>query len=228
MKILTALLVVAVSVTTFASEQKEFVDLSQNNSTSRIHEPSLTFGSGGTIIPVDGAQLRQASLRISLLPLGRSAFRRDEDVIYELRIENVSKQVVSIPWDPRIVDVEPEGPSQQYGYKQVSVSLWFMNENKITEASNASILYGIEGLKGSFLQLAPGHQARIRARARLSFQDERFSCVSDCRISARASISFSTANVTLENSQYREQIQPEGLPIISENAQVFEMANPER
>jgi len=179
------------------------------------------------VVPVDAAAIRQEHpLRITLLPLARDAFQPGEDVIYEIKIENTGKQARILPWDPHIVDVEPVGPSQQYDYKQASLSLWFTTENKLTEASQVSLLYGTEGRAGSSLQLEPGQWARIRAKARLTFHDERFfACAPACKISAKASISFASATVTVGNGAYYEQIKPDGPTNLSVNTARFDLVN---
>jgi len=181
------------------------------------------------VVPVDAAAIRQdRSLRIMLLPLARNAFQPGEDVIYEIKIENTGKQARIIPWDPNIADVEPTGPSQ-YDYKQASVSLWFTSENKVTEASQVSLLYGTEEDTGSTLQLEPGQSARIRAKAPLSFHDERFfACIPACKISAKASVSFASATVTVGNGGYYEQIKPDGPTNLSVNTAGFDLVNSAR
>jgi len=210
-------------------QEVAFLDLT-NPPSPRTHQPKFGSGTGGMVIAADAAAIHQEHpLRITLLPLARDAFQPGEDVIYEIKIQNTDKQARILPWDPNIADVEPAGPSQQYDYKQAIVSLWFTSENKLTEASQVSVLYGTKERTGSTLPLEPGQSARIRAKARLSFHDERFfACAPARKVSAKASVSFASATVTVGNGGYYEQIKADGPTNLSVNTARFDLVNPGR
>jgi hypothetical protein len=130
MKILCVLSIAFFSVVSSDSQELAFLDVTNNVPSPRTHQPRVSSGAGGMVVPVDAAAIRQdRSLRIVLLPLARNAFQPGEDVIYEIKIENTGKQARIIPWDPNIADVEPTG-LLQYGNKGYEYKL---PDNKICD-----------------------------------------------------------------------------------------------
>ena len=60
-------------------------------------------------------------LDTSLLWLDRSEYRVGEEEKFEVQIENVGSQPISIPFSPHVADLQAEDPGQQFGYSTLIV-----------------------------------------------------------------------------------------------------------
>jgi hypothetical protein len=214
-----------------SDQEAGFLDLTEGIVGHRIHQP--TFGSGGGISGVTGdgprVEHRKEPLRITLLSLDRTSYRIGEDLTYELKIENVGTEAQLFPWDPNVADVEPKNPSQPYEYQSLDISLWFRNQVDQVEALRAASLYATSEKEASRLELKPGQWVRIRGKVRLSFRDHQFkdTIISSptSEIRAVATLSFYRAKVSVRNSDYNEEMNPEGPPRSSVDPKRFTLVN---
>ncbi|MGB9245153.1 MAG: hypothetical protein WCC03_17520 [Candidatus Acidiferrales bacterium] len=204
-----------------------YLDLTTAVVGQRIHEPTTGSGSGGGI----GSSVRTRPetlqpLRISIVSLGSTKYKVDDDVVYEIKVENMGHEQIMIPWDPNLSDMEPEGTPTEYSYRIASIALRLSHAGKRFESLGSNLLFGRTGVPGSFMKIAPGEWVRVRAKARLSppqspqLDDTQ---ESECSVSARVVWTILNAHVSRRADGYHEDVTTEGPENISVNAENFEL-----
>ena len=206
-----------------------YLDLTTAVVGQRIHEPTTGSGSGMGI----GSSVRTRPkilqpLRISIVSLGSTKYKVDDDVVYEIKVENTGHEQLMIPWDPNLSHMEPEGAATEYSYRIASIALRLSHAGKPFEtlASNLLFLFGTTGVPSSFIKIAPGEWVRVRAKARLSpAQSPQPDAIqgSERSVSARVVWTISNAHVSRRADGYHEDVTTEGPENISVNTESFEL-----
>jgi len=151
-----------------AAQQIGILDI-QNASGRRHREPEGV--SGASCGGVDHAYYPEAV--VSLLSLDRTQYRFGQSVFFEVKIRNVGKEPIILPWASNLADFEPQNLSATYTYRQGTVSLYFTAGKQ--ELAVYSSFYGSPAHAGTLKELRQGEWVKVRARTRLETFDDSFS-----------------------------------------------------
>ena len=146
-----------------SGEEVGYVDLTTAVVGQRIHEPTTGSGSGMGI----GSSVRALPdilqpLRISIVSLESTKYKVNDDVVYEIKVENTGHEQIMIPWDPNLSHMEPEGAATEYSYRIARIALRLSHAGKRFESLGSNLLFGTTGVPGSFIKIAPGEWVRVR------------------------------------------------------------------
>jgi hypothetical protein len=211
-----------------SGQEVGYVDLTTAVVGQRIHEPTTGSGSGMGI----GSSVRALPdilqpLRISIVSLESTKYKVNDDVVYEIKVENTGHEQIMIPWDPNLSHMEPEGAATEYSYRIASIALRLSHAGKRFESLGSNLLFGTTGVPGSFIKIAPGEWVRVRAKARLSASLQPDDTQeSECSVSAKVVWTISNAHVSRRADGYHEDVTSEGPETVSVNAESFELVTP--
>lgn len=110
-------------------------------------------------------------LRITLSSLNKSSYQLGEEVIYDVILENITKNTIVIPWSPDRDKARPNSQNIPLGYREAFLSLVVKDEQKGEQFIAGQGLFGSELLRGSLKILAPGQKVRVRAPGQWAFLD---------------------------------------------------------
>src|SRR5262249_55971144 len=111
---------------------------------------------------------RPKALRVTLLGLDKQTYRIGDEAIFDIRLENVTKNTIVIPWSGDHEKVNPDENQTPPNYLMSGVSLTFQ------DGAYGEQIFGVEGIFGSSLvpaslkTLEPRRSVRIRLKTRLS------------------------------------------------------------
>ena len=200
------------------SQEIALLDLTDPIIRAREFEPieeRVTGGSSGGGRAQPSRQLSE-SLRITLLSLDRGEYRLNDDIRYEVRLQNVGTKPILIPWDPSPRDIEPPQP-RPYAYDEASLGLTIGGATGNSEGLEAVLVYG-SAETNTLRELAVGQWVRIRGKARLKLQRPTLlgqpSTLQVVETTVRAVWTVFRASV---ESDRREIVSQVGLPLTSEN-----------
>jgi hypothetical protein len=215
-----------------SGQELGYLDLTTAVVGQRIHEPTTGSGSGMGSGAGDSIRTRPEilqPLRISIVFLGSTKYKVDDDVVYEIKLENTGHEQLMIPWDPNLSHIEPEGTATEYSYRIASIALRLSHAGEPFEPLAPNLLFGTTGVPSSFIKIAPGEWVRVRAKARLSTPQSPQpddSQESERSVSARVVWTISNAHVSRNPDGYHEDVTTEGPESISVNAETFELVSP--
>jgi hypothetical protein len=114
-------------------------------------------------------QKKPAPLKVTLLNVNSASYQISEQVVFEIMLENISKEAVAIPWS---IDFEKalQGKNSAPGYNALNIKLVFSDEKK-TEVSKflGMSTYGSDLLPGSLKMLQPGQKVTMRVPGYFNF-----------------------------------------------------------
>jgi len=110
-----------------------------------------------------------APLKITLLSLDKRRYALGEEVIYEVKLENITEEILVIPWSPDRDAVKPEEESDPPGYVVAILRLVIMDETSGDQFVTGQVLYGSHLEPSSLKYLWPGEMVKIRAPSRWDF-----------------------------------------------------------
>jgi hypothetical protein len=195
-------------------QNDDFLDLTK----ARVSLSEKTSGSGrgrgvGPGGPLTPEAPKVPPLKVTLLGLDKRSYQIGDEAIFEIKIENVTKNPIVVPWSADHGKVNPDENRTPPNYLVSGVSLTFR------DGVDGELIFGGEGIYGSGLvpgslkTLKPGQSVRIRAATRLSLMipenGARLARKLPLKIELRAKYSF------LEGSYYE--------PILSENEIIIEL-----
>ena len=132
-------------------------------------------GSGGGPILIGSTIKKEVPLRITLLHFDKLAYRLGEQIVYEVRLENVSNHDLTLPWSLDLDKVKPDEKKDPPGYLTSSLSLVFNDPIYGIEFVGLASLYGSQLVPDSLKVLRPNERVRIRAARTFFFGDARIS-----------------------------------------------------
>lgn len=106
-------------------------------------------------------------LEITLLSLDESHCLLGDDMILDIKVLNVGKEAVMLPWYPHTADFEKRADGQDYRYASISTGLEISDDHGKGQIW-AFNLYGSTEVAGSLLELKPGNWVQVRAETRLA------------------------------------------------------------
>ena len=110
-----------------------------------------------------------APLKVTLVSLDAGSYQLGGSVIYEVRLENVSREVQVIPWSPDENRVGLRGRAEPPGYLDAFLCLVVREQDLGEQFVAVRGLYGSELVQGSLKSLLPGEKVRIRAQGKMFF-----------------------------------------------------------
>ncbi len=138
-------------------------------SRKRLREPGGI--GGGSCGGVEHAHYPEAA--VSLLSLDNTQYEFGQDVAFEIKIQNVGKDPIILPWGGELADFEPTDRLAIYTYLQGTVSLHFVAKKR--ELPIYSSFYGSTLHVGTLKDLEPGEWVIVRGQAKLEAFDGSFS-----------------------------------------------------
>ncbi|MGA8212241.1 MAG: hypothetical protein WB799_01510 [Candidatus Sulfotelmatobacter sp.] len=148
------------------AQQIGSLDLTTATKKDRLREPKgVGSGSCGWVDHADYPEVA-----ISLTSLDRTQYALGEDVMFEVKIQNVGKDPVVLPWAEDVADFEPQDPTAQYSYRTGTLSLQIGNgkENFLIFSS----FYGSTERPESLKVLRAGEWVIVRSRTQLVTNDD--------------------------------------------------------
>lgn len=114
-------------------------------------------------------------VKVTLLSLDKRSYQLGDEVIYEVVLENTTKDVLVIPWSGDYDKVKPDEergpPSYIYAFLGLVIKGEIGGDQSIAGQEIFGVGQGIHGsqlLRGSLKSLSPGQKVRIRAAGRWS------------------------------------------------------------
>ncbi len=149
------------------TQETAYLDLVNKIVLPRHTESTSLSGTTESTGAGDGADLHLSPppLQLTILNVEGAEHKIGENLIYEVKILNISGRTLKIPWvfSPR--DIEPSKPGP-YEYQMASLSPRLFNSSGQVAALEAVVLYGSDA-PSTMLELAPDHWVRMRAKSRL-------------------------------------------------------------
>ena len=148
------------------AQQIGLLDLTTAIEKDRLREPE---GMGGVSCG-SSDHTDYPEVAISLTSLDRTQYALGEDVRFEVKIQNVGKDPVVLPWAENVADFEPQDPAVQYSYREGTVSLRIgsVEENFLIFSS----FYGSTERPESLKVLRRGEWVTVRGRTQLTTSDD--------------------------------------------------------
>lgn len=150
-----------------AQERDDYLGLKQNRPPQRERLSGIGTGAVGGLGHT--SSWKPAMLKVTLVSLDKQTYELGEEVIYEITLENISKDDLIIPYSVDYDKVKPDEESNPPGYASMFLSLVINDELTGKQFVAGESLYGSELLSGSLKRLEPGQKVTIRIPGRLSF-----------------------------------------------------------
>lgn len=147
------------------AQQIGYLDLTAATDGSRIREPEgvgsgTCGGSDHTYYP---------EVLVQLEWLDDTKYSLGEPVTFEVKIQNVGRSPITIPWSANLADLEPKDPAISYTYRKATVSLEFGTVPG--DLSIFSSFYGSPDIPATLRELQPGDWFLVRGTADLLADD---------------------------------------------------------
>jgi len=211
----SAILLAALCATHFPllAQERATLDLTKISTRHRLREPA-TAEVGGSFGPISDNPVavgRQPQNLHLVLP-GGATLQTGDEFFYEIRLQNVSDNAITLPWDPNSADIEPQDPTKTYEYSVASIAFSLQLPTKSDVVLNASILlYSSTDRKDTSIALEPREWVRILAKGLLSpanvnetWQPQLWG-QSQIQAKLRANLTFSSSRFTVTATGSHEE-----------------------
>jgi hypothetical protein len=147
-------------------QQVGSLDLTTIIAKDRLREPEGV--GGGSCGWGDHAEYPEVA--VSLTSLDRSQYALGEEVTFEVKVQNVGRYPVVLPWSGDLADFEPQDPTVVYSYREGTISLRIgsAEENFLIFSS----FYGSTERPESLKILRTEEWVTVRGRTRLATSDD--------------------------------------------------------
>ena len=154
-------------------EDENFLDLTKYSpskpvSSDQERTASGTINVGGG----SGTRVPDLPIRITLLSLDKRSYKLGDESVFDVALENISKEAVQIPWSPDSSIGSPFNDSSPPGNLLAVISLVVGNKTLGEYQASTYGLYGSRTVPGSLKTLQPGQRVRIRVPGRWQFYTE--------------------------------------------------------
>lgn len=144
-------------------QNNDFLDLTKVRPPS---EKKVSRTIGGGVSGSNDTRSPKLPLQITLISLNKHSYEMGEEMIYNVVIRNVGRDVVVIPWSPDRDQIKPEEMTYPPRYVDAILSLVITDEVLGEQMIYGPSLYGSEHVPSSLKKLRPGQAVRIRAPSR--------------------------------------------------------------
>ena len=165
-----ALVAIGVLGATLCAQSTNFLDLTQvtvarSDNTARSGN---TVGTGKlSVVGLPAQSVRETlPLQIRLESMDRNEYREHDEIVFEISLQNVGRQPVTLPWEPDAEQVVTSAEAPLLEWLLV-LSVDGPEFDKLTFPIR--VLYGSTLSPATLKVLRPGEQARIRARGKWEF-----------------------------------------------------------
>jgi hypothetical protein len=134
-------------------------------------------GIGSTTNLCHDSSPKAGALHTSLVSLDSTHYQLGDEPRFEVTVENVGSEPVSIPFSPHLADLQPKNPAQKFAYYQLQVTLWIASDEQSSERWSTNTggfltLYGASHHVNTMLTLNPGEWVRVFGKGDLHLDDE--------------------------------------------------------
>lgn len=163
------LLILAFSMFVFAvssiSQEAGYKDLAE----IELREAKEPIGGGGGSCSFSSHEpAPTTSLNITLISVDQTRYVMGDDVESVVKLTNVGKGPVLLPWDPHTADFEEKALDGDYRYVDISMLLELSDGREKNLIAGWHLL-GSPDVAGSLLELQPGSWVQVRAKSKLQF-----------------------------------------------------------
>lgn len=149
-----------------AAQEVGSLDITTVIPKERIHQPE---GEGGGSCG-SAEHVYYPEVLVRLISLDNTHYGLGESVTFEVKIQNVGKEPIILPWSPELANLEPQEQFASYSYRQGTISLDFRVRDR--QFSIFSHLYGSPAVLGSMKEVLPGQWVMVRASPKLVIYDD--------------------------------------------------------
>lgn len=213
-KILTILALAGVAI----GQAPRVIDIADVVPRNRTKQPTIVSSSGYKSGGSEGTSEQESPISAEILFAKFENGVSSPTLIFQVRLRNISRERLLVPVDPNLADFEPSRADSPYSYSSAHIFLLLKETNGTLQGVT---LYGSDAISGTFADLAPGASIEIRARTPLTPVNPSVPSPMPSRVSARAGIIMSRANVTFRDDSLREDIRQNGPEIMSTNSVTF-------
>jgi hypothetical protein len=164
-RIMTSIVAVAAAVLLDASPQSPVRTLDLTTRPELTDPSDSASSQGGGVASVRKAVL---PLRLHLEELDRSSYRRTDQVVFTVSLENYGRQPVTIPWSVANSDLR-QRPLRQTS--RAALGLYVGDRSGDLHLVAGIQLIGVRGTKDTLVTLKPGERVRIKAPSSFVFTD---------------------------------------------------------
>jgi len=166
---LTTILCLSLLFVPIAQHQDDnFLDLTKNRPPQK--KRTHLVGKGGGVGVGNGLHMQKTvPLKLTLLSLDKRSYQLGDHWIYEVILENITRDTLVIPWSPDYDRVKPDEEKDPPGYLHAFLSLVINDEVSGQQFMPGEVIYGSELVPGSLKRLHPGQKVRIRASGQIYF-----------------------------------------------------------
>ncbi|MGH9879388.1 MAG: hypothetical protein ACRD5H_17290, partial [Nitrososphaerales archaeon] len=140
----------------FQVQNDDFLDLRRISLSTG--EKRTGGGQGGGAVAGHIRAPKIVPLKITLSSLNKSNYQLGEEVIYDVILENVTKNTIVIPWSPDRDKTRPNDQNTPSGYLEAFLSLVVKDEGKGEQFIAGQGLFGSKLAPGSLKSLTPGQK----------------------------------------------------------------------
>ena len=120
---------------------------------------------------------KAGALHTSLVSLDRTQYQVGDKPRFEVTVENVGSEPISIPFSPHLADLQPKNPGQKFAYHQLQITLWIAsdeqsNEQWSTNTGGSLALYGASDHADTMFTLNPGEWVRVFGKGDLHLDQQ--------------------------------------------------------
>jgi hypothetical protein len=161
---------VVLAASTIFAQEIGYLDLTDPVPRQRIH--SSNGGGTGGFCGGGGDLSAIPEITVSLVSIDKRAYSIGEEVTFEVRIENIGRYSVEIPWTTHLGDLEPSDSTRSYKYRSALLILSFTDPDFHRSFGLGDTFYGSAEVPGTIQELLPNQSVLIRAREKIEiFQD---------------------------------------------------------
>jgi hypothetical protein len=168
-----ALAVTAVLTCTCVAQEVASLDLTPVAARIDLRRPKATSpvkaeysGIHSTTNHCHDSSPKAGAVHTSLVSLDRTHYQVGDEPRFEVTVENVGSEPISIPFSPHLADLQPKNPAQKFAYYQLQVTLWIASDEQSSEQWSTNTgggltLYGASDHANTMLTLNPGEWVRV-------------------------------------------------------------------
>jgi hypothetical protein len=96
----------------------------------------------------------------------RVDYHIDDDIEFEIKLENTGSETMLIPWTPHLADLQPADDSKAFDSLELDLNL-DIKRDPIAITLPLTILYGSKETANTVVELHPGEWVRLRSSVKL-------------------------------------------------------------
>ena len=127
--------------------------------------------SGGPCVGTGDGPVTSPDATITLISLDKSTYSLEEEITFEVKIENSGKETIEIPWTPDLAALEPSDQTEYFSYRSASFVITLTVPDSDHYLFITGFSYGSTDLPGTIRQLRPSQSFVVRARGKSNVYD---------------------------------------------------------